>query len=185
MSTQTVPSGLDTKTLPSNWLSRVRIRLMAEADLQGLEWGGEFAHFRKLYADAYQRYQQGLSVLWVAELPGMGIIGQVFIQLSCDRPELADGVRRAYLYSFRIKPEYRNRGLGSRILEVVEADLRKRGFRSVTLNVAKDNVDAQRLYRRRGYHLVAHEAGIWSYPDQYGVWHQVEEPAWRMEKDIT
>jgi ribosomal protein S18 acetylase RimI-like enzyme len=184
MSTQTI-TGVESRTSSEKLLQRVRIRLMAEADLQGLEWGGEYAHFRKLYADAYQRYQRGLSVLWVAEMHGIGIIGQVFIQLSCDRLELADGVRRAYLYSFRIKPAYRRLGLGSRIMDVVEEDLRRKGFRTVTLNVAKENADAQRLYRRRGYQVVAHESGIWSYPDQHGVWHQVEEPAWRMEKDIS
>ena len=183
MATQTT-TGVRTLSQAEKLLARVHIRLMVEPDLQGLEWGGEFAHFRKLYADAYQRYLHGLSVLWVAELPETGIIGQVFIQLCCDRPELADGLRKAYLYSFRIKPAYRSLGVGSRILEVVEADLRRRGFKIVTLNVAKDNPDAQRLYRRRGYHVVAHEAGVWSYPDQFGVWHQVEEPAWRMEKEI-
>ena len=37
---------------------------------------------------------------------------------------------------------------------------------------------------RRGYYVVAPEPGIWSYPDEKGVWHRVEEPAWRMEKKI-
>jgi len=102
----------------------------------------------------------------------------------CDRSELADGSRRAYLYSFRIRPQFRRAGLGTKIMEMVEEFLRHRGFQSVTLNVAKTNVDAQRLYLRRGYHFVAHEPGIWSYPDEKGAWHQVEEPAWRMEKRL-
>ena len=75
-------------------------------------------------------------------------------------------------------------GLGTRIMQVVEEDLRQRGFEYVTLNVAKTNVDAQRLYYRHGYIVVAPESGIWNYPDQYGVWHRVEEPAWCMEKKL-
>ena len=78
-----------------------------------LEWDGEYAHFRRVYQDAFNRSQRGLSVLWVAELPGSGVIGQVFIQLICDRPELADGTNRAYLYSFRVRPEYRSAGTRS------------------------------------------------------------------------
>jgi ribosomal protein S18 acetylase RimI-like enzyme len=60
--------------------------------------------------------------------------------------------------------------------------LRQREFRYITLNVARDNPRAQQLYVRRGYYVVAPEPGIWSYPDEKGVWHRVEEPAWRMEK---
>jgi ribosomal protein S18 acetylase RimI-like enzyme len=128
--------------------------------------------------------EKKLAVHWVADLPVVGVIGQVFVQLTCDRPELADGYQRAYLYSFRIRPAYRSHGLGTLIMEAVENDLRRRQFRIITLNVAKDNFSAQRLYRRRGYYIVAHEAGIWSYPDQDGVWHHMEEPAWRMEKRL-
>jgi ribosomal protein S18 acetylase RimI-like enzyme len=171
-------------TQAADWLPLIRIRYLQESDLPGLEWDGEFTHFRRLYADAFQRMQKQLAVHWVADLPGVGIIGQVFVQLTCDRPELADGYQRAYLYSFRIRPAYRDHGLGSRIMEAVEEDIRRKQFRVITLNVAKDNLDAQRLYRRRGYYIVAHEPGIWSYPDQDGVWHHIEEPAWRMEKQL-
>jgi ribosomal protein S18 acetylase RimI-like enzyme len=184
MATQTIQNKPDLD-IPPQWVSQVQIRPATLADLPGLEWDGEYSHFRRVYADAYQRMVDGKSVLWVADLPGTGIIGQVFIQLNCDRGELADGLDRAYFYSFRIRPAYRRAGLGTRIMQVVEKDLIQRGFRTVTLNVAKDNFDAQRLYLRHGYRIVAPEPGIWNYPDQYGIWHRVEEPAWRMEKELA
>jgi ribosomal protein S18 acetylase RimI-like enzyme len=136
------------KPAASEWLKRVKIRHIQRGDLIALEWDGEYRHFRKVYADAFARFENGNSILWVADLPGAGIIGQVFIQLTCDRPELGDGHCRAYLYSFRVKPEYRGLGLGTKILQVVEEDLRQRGYEFVTLNVAKDNPDAQKLYLR-------------------------------------
>ena len=68
--------------LSSDWMARVVIRQMAPTDLAGLEWDGEFTHFRRVYADAYQRSISGSAVLWVADLPGEGIIGQVFLQLE-------------------------------------------------------------------------------------------------------
>jgi len=166
------------------WISRVVIRLATADDLPDLEWDGELTHFRRVYADAFRRQQAGQSLIWVAVLDGTGLVGPGSLQWICDRPELADGRKRAYLYSFRVKPDYRSQGLGTRVMEVVENDLRARGFGSVTLNVAKDNIDAQRLYARRGYQRVAHEPGCWSYPDENGVWRSVEEPAWRMEKDL-
>lgn len=170
---------------PVDWLPRVVIRVVEERDLPALEWDGEFTHFRRMFAESFRRQQCGFSVLWVAELPGTGIIGQVFIQLICDRRELADGLQRAYLYSFRVKPAYRSAGLGGMILDAVVADLKKRHFHILTLNVAKVNQRARQMYERHGFRVVAHEPGRWSYVDPEGERHQVEEPAWRMEKPLS
>jgi ribosomal protein S18 acetylase RimI-like enzyme len=167
-----------------NWMPSVIIRTLEERDLPALEWEGEFKHFRRLYQDAYRRMLRGLSVLWVAEIPEVELLGQVFIQLQCDRPELCDGVNRAYLYGFRVRPAYRGCGLGSAMMNTVESDLSERGFSSLTLNVARENVDAIRLYQRRGFRIIAPEAGNWQYVDHTGMVVSVHEPAWRMEKQL-
>ena len=166
-------------------MNQVVIRLAVASDLPAMEWDGEYAHFRRVYADAFRRQAAGLSLLWLAELPGTGLVGQAFIQLTCDRPELANGIDRAYFYSFRVRAAYRGLGLGSRIMDAVEIDLAKRRFQIVTLNVARENFRAQTLYMRRGYAIVCPDPGIWSYPDQNGIWHHMEEPAWRMEKRLA
>ena len=168
-----------------DWLSRVNIRHLGKEDLEYLEWDGEFTHFRRVFSDTYERACKGLAVNWVVELANIGIIGQVFIQLKCDRSELADGNKRAYMHSFRIKPAFRQSGLGSKLLRVIEEDTYQRGFHLITLNVALENVTAQRLYKRGGYKIIAYEPGQWSFPDHKGVWQNVDEPAWRMEKDIS
>ncbi len=176
------------KELPSqrskNWVKQVNIRLLTQDDLPALEWDGKYIHFRRLYQEAYQRYLRGISLLWVADLAEIGVLGQVFIQLSCDREELADGISRAYLYAFRIKPKYRNAGLGTRMVQAIEQDLLERGFSTITLNVAKSNEKAIRLYQRLGFTITGHEPGLWSYIDHLGKWRNVHEPGWRMEKKI-
>lgn len=159
-----------------------KIRLMQESDLPALEWDGEFTHFRLIYESVFKRMKRGSAMAWVAENAEKKIVGQVFLQLDCDRPELADGWSRAYLFSFRIKPEYRNREIGTRMVAVLENFLRERKFRSLTLNVARDNPDAIRLYERLGFKIVAPEPGIWSYVDHKHHLQTVEEPSWRMEK---
>jgi ribosomal protein S18 acetylase RimI-like enzyme len=161
------------------------IRPATRSDLFAMEWGEEFKHFRIVYANAFSRMQQGTSMIWIAETQTYGLIGQVFVQLVCDRPELADGWQRAYLYSFRVKPEFRNQGMGTEMVKVIEDFLTYRKFSRLTLNVARDNLDAQRLYKRLGFQIVAEEAGIWSFPDHEGVWHTLEEPSWRMEKKLA
>ncbi len=172
----------DTRT----WLEQLLfIRYANESDLPALEWNGEYSHFRFLYQDVYQGTLRGDTLMWVAELPKAGIIGQLFIQLVSSRKDLADGTNRAYIYAFRIQEKYRNRGFGSQILEFAELDLIRRGFRWVTLNVSINNHKARRLYERHAYRVVADEPGRWSYLDEQGNRQEVVEPAWRMEKDLN
>lgn len=169
---------------PPDWLEQVIIRRLRQSDLPDLEWDGEFTHFRAIYRSAYERSQVGQSVCWVAEHQGRGVIGQLFIQLDSDVTDLADGISRAYLHAFRIRPEYRCEGLGSFMLALAETDLIKRSYKILTLNVTQNNLDAIRLYERYGYHIKGPDAGQWSYPDHEGVWHTVNEPSWRMEKQL-
>jgi ribosomal protein S18 acetylase RimI-like enzyme len=165
-------------------LASIQIHTLLEQDLPALEWDGVYTHYRELFQIAYQRLTSKRGLAWVVELPEHGIIGQVFIQLTCQRPELADGHSRAYLYSFRIKPAYRRLGIGKTLLNFAEDALRKRKLSYITLNVSRDNTDAIRLYKNHGYEIIAPEPGIWQYRDHMGVWHQVIEPAWRMEKSL-
>lgn len=168
--------------IEKNTRENITIRPMVKADLPALEWEGEYQHFRNLFADVYEKIQAGISRAWVVVNEENYMIGQVFLQLRSDRLELADGWNRGYLYSLRIRPEYRNKGIGGRMLHLVHDYLVQQGFTRVTLNVARDNLAAIRLYHRHGYKIVAEEPGIWSYPDDEGMWQTINEPSWRMEK---
>ncbi len=165
-------------------LNGLAIRQVIKADLPALEWEGEYTHFRRLYSEAFYRGELGEAVLWVAELPGKRLIGQLFVHLDSRRKELANGDWRAYIYGFRVRPVYRGNGIGTRMMQVTEADLVRRGYRKVTLNVGQDNHDARRLYERLGYTVVGSDPGRWSYFDHLGNLREVVEPAWRMEKDL-
>jgi len=164
--------------------SKVILRHAVEKDLQFLEWGGEYKHFRGVYRDVYQSSLTGKAIIWIAEIADAGIIGQAFVSLNGSRQDLSDGVDRAYIYGFRVKPVYRSRGVGASMLRKIEADLESKGFSCVTLNVARENKDAQKLYERMGFIIVAEEPGRWSYIDHLGKRQEVCEPAWRMEKSL-
>lgn len=160
----------------------LNIRHITRDDLRSLEWDGLYIHYRRIFEDAYQASRRGAAVLWMAETPDEGIIGQVFISLKSSRQDLADGKTRAYLYGFRVRPPYRSLGIGTLMMHTVESDLVKRGFRILTLNVAQDNTDALRFYQRLGFKNMHADPGCWSYVDHRGRRRQVNEPAWRMEK---
>lgn len=173
------------KIANKNLLEKIIIRQMEKADLPALEWEGEYIHFRPMFERAYRRAIEGMAVQWVAILPSSQMLGQVFVQLKSSRNEmLMNGRAYAYLYAVRVRPEYRNIGLGSRLMHVAEMDLIYRGYGFATLNVARDNPKGIRFYERLGYQIVGEEEGRWSYTDHLGQNHLVHEPAWRMEKRL-
>ncbi len=169
-----------------DWLERTQIREARRTDLSAMEWEGEYTRFRHVYGLVYERSVEGKAVLWVADLAGVGLLGQVFVQLvTSDRYELADGKTRAYVHSFRVRPAYRGAGLGTRLMNQVEEDLARRGFSLVCLNVGQENEGARRLYERLGYHVADTDAGEWSYYDEKGILREVKEPGWKMEKRLA
>lgn len=165
-------------------LSQLSIRQAVYSDLPSLEWDGEYVHFRWLYADTFQMVEQGRALIWVAETYQAKVIGQIFVSLHGARPELSDGVNLAYVFGFRVRTAYRNQGIGTEIMRIVEADLIQRGFRQLTLNVGREKHQARRFYEHLGYAVIAADPGRWSYIDDQGQHRDVEEPAWRMLKEL-
>lgn len=84
------------------------------------------------------------------------------------------GSRVARLYSIASKPEARGKGVGTALLDAVEAAARQRRCHAVRLEVRDDNASAVRLYERHGYHHIGH------YPHYY----QDGTHAWRYEKSL-
>jgi ribosomal protein S18 acetylase RimI-like enzyme len=165
-------------------MNPVCIRQAEKRDLIDLEWEGEYTHFRRLYSDTFSLVQQGSAIIWIAELNGAGLIGQCFVSLKRNQRELADGVQKAYIYGFRVKPTYRNKGIGTEIMSTIERDLHMRKFQQVTLNVGQENHKARRFYERLGYVVIGSDPGYWSYIDDKGKRVDMHEPAWRMVKTL-
>lgn len=56
-----------------------------------------------------------------------------------------------FLYRLAVKESYRNRGVGSALLEAAENQLRDRGVEEVGLYVDSNKEELQDYYARRGY----------------------------------
>ncbi len=167
------------------WLAEVSIRQVTQADLPALEWEGAYLHFRRVYARAFQRAKLGNALLWVVEREPGFLIAQLFVLLKTDTDlAVADGLQRAFIHSFRVRPEFRRRGLGSYLLNYAELDLLERGFRWAYLHVANENTAAIHFYERSGYCRLSPISGDWSYEDHLGIERHVHEPGWRMAKEL-
>lgn len=166
------------------WLARLVLRKAERTDLQEMEWEGEYTRYRRNYEEVFIRSLTGKAVMWVLELPEVGLVGQVFVQLIMDDRSSANGKTRAYIHSFRVREKMRGYGLGTWLMENAEKDLVRRGFKEVTLNVAEENEGALRLYERLGYDVVKRIPGRWSYYDDQGKLRHVSEPGFRLMKKL-
>ena len=61
-----------------------------------------------------------------------------------------------HINNLAVRPELRGSGLGTQLLEAIVAEARHLGAASLTLEVRRSNVAAQRLYAKAGFH----EAGV-------------------------
>jgi ribosomal protein S18 acetylase RimI-like enzyme len=72
------------------------------------------------------------------------------------------GPRIGEIESLSVLPELRGSGIGSELLDRLEAHLRERGVEDLILGALAGNVDAIRLYERRGYRPT------WLYLSRFG-----------------
>lgn len=92
---------------------------------------------------------------WCAEAAGDGIVGLAWCRrlaagfglVDGDTPELA----------MAVKAPYRGRGIGTQLLSALLEELRRAGYRSVSLSVQKANF-ALRMYGKAGFRIVRETA---------------------------
>ena len=170
--------------MSDKWLNNIYIRLLREEDLPALEWDGEFKRYRRIYREIYRNSQKGLSIPIVAETEADGIIGQVF--LSQKEPNLNYGIRTRYYFlsSFRIKPQFRDHGLGSLLLEECEKQVRLHRIRDIYLNCDRNNNRARWFYQDHGFQVVRVDKGTWTYVNDEGFVVSEPQNAYLMKKTL-
>ena len=62
--------------------------------------------------------------------------------------------RRGFIYHLAVSQEHRGKGIGSRLMDEVEARLRNKGCIRCYLFVTADNEEAMRYYEKRGWQFM-------------------------------
>ena len=163
--------------------AQVLVRLAGEADLPALEWEGQYRRFRRLYRHAYSEASKGRRLLLVAEVDGL-VVGQVLVQFTGLQQAAPSATRIAYMYAFRVRPEYRNMGIGTQLVSEAESLLRARNMRRAQIAVGKENHGARRLYERLGYTIIGEDSGEWSFVDDGGNIQHLHEPSFLLERAL-
>ena len=105
------------------------------------------------------RRRRSLYVRWLELEQGFlalarnqaGVVGYGFVRLEQGFDDTFPlGERYAELYSLSVADGWRGRGIGTLLLDFVDAELELRGIRDLVVAVMVGNSDARRLYKRRG-----------------------------------
>lgn len=162
----------------------VTFRQAEKSDLPKLEWGGEYRHFRTLFARTFEEQKRGTRYMLIADVNRFPV-GQVFMQMSNPSDLLVAPSKRAYLYSLRVMEAFQGMGIGSALVQHCETMLREYRYAAMSIAAAKENPRARRLYERLGFKVFAEDPGRWHYVDHEGKTKHVSEPCWLMEKLLT
>ncbi|MFB6301966.1 MAG: GNAT family N-acetyltransferase [Haloferacaceae archaeon] len=89
-----------------------------------------------------------------------GLLG--FVSFALDTGRYEEDRTRGVVRNLYVRPESREEGVGSRLLDAAEEALATKGAETIRLEAMADNDDARGFYRRRGYdpHRVAFEKRV-------------------------
>ena len=98
----------------------------------------------------YNSIETGNAVFWTVENEGE-LIGELYVFNDLEDKDFADGKNTAYLCAFRIREDYRGKGIGTRLLCEVLAHLKEAGFTRATIGVSPEEERNIELYKSQGF----------------------------------
>lgn len=79
------------------------------------------------------------------------LIGELHVMYESDDENYAVRGRRAYLFAFRVREDFQNKGYGTYLLKAVLEQLKKEGYYEFTVGVEDDNFRAIHMYQTLGF----------------------------------
>lgn len=92
----------------------------------------------------------GNRLVFVYKINGE-FIGEGALVLDAGEPDYTIPGKRVYVSRMIVKKKYRNRGIGSEILEFLIRKAESMGFSEMTIGVDKNNLNALHLYKKYGF----------------------------------
>ena len=89
------------------------------------------------------------DICFVAEVSGK-VVGAVWVRDMNDYGHISDGVPS---FAISLYKEYRNFGIGTKLMETMLSELKNRGYERTSLAVQKANY-AVRMYKKVGFEII-------------------------------
>lgn len=79
------------------------------------------------------------------------LVGELRVMYKSEDENSAIPGRRAYLFAFRVRQGFQNKGYGTYLLKTVLALLKENGYYEFTVGVEDDNSRAIHMYQKMGF----------------------------------
>ncbi|MCC8098491.1 MAG: GNAT family N-acetyltransferase [Clostridiales bacterium] len=79
------------------------------------------------------------------------LMGELRVRYESNDENYAIRGRRAYIYAFRVREDFRDRGYGTYLLKTVLSVLKENGYCEFTVGVEDDNFKAIHMYQALGF----------------------------------
>jgi len=98
----------------------------------------------------YNEFISGNRIIFVY-IENDEYLGEGSLVLRNDDPDYTIENKRVYLSRMVVKPEYRNRGIGGKLLDYLIDYAKELDYKEMSLGVNIDNIGARWLYEKKGF----------------------------------
>jgi GNAT superfamily N-acetyltransferase len=109
-------------------------------------WGGA----KQIQDDYIAEIQKG-NRMFLAVVANGQTIGELHIFWDNEDKDEANGKNRAYLSTMRLRPDFRRKGIGTKLVKRALKMIRSKGCTEVTIGAYTDEPEIQTLYNRWGF----------------------------------
>ena len=129
----------------------MEIRRLQVQELYSLTELFDYHDVEQMVSECTRNMQDGIIDIFVL-YENEVLIGELHVMYESDDENYAIPGRRAYLFAFRVREDYQNKGYGTRLLKTVVDTLKEEGYCEFTVGVEDDNERAFHMYQAMGFH---------------------------------
>ncbi len=126
------------------------IKKLAVQDLYVLTELFDYNNVEQMIDECTRNIQNGVIDIFVLYDENT-LVGELRVRYQSDDESYAIRGRRAYMYAFRVREGFRNKGYGTYLLKSVLSELGANGYSEFTVGVEDDNLRAIHMYQALGF----------------------------------
>ena len=128
----------------------MKIEKLAVRDLHILTQLFAYNNVEQMITECSQDIQNGVIDIFVLYENDV-LVGELHVMYESNDENYAVRGRRAYMFAFRVREDFQNKGYGTYLLKNVLAILKENGYREFTVGVEDDNFRAIHMYQTLGF----------------------------------
>ena len=128
----------------------MKIEKLEVRDLHILTQLFAYNNVEQMITECSQDIQNGVIDIFVLYERDV-LIGELHVMYESNDENYAVRGRRAYMFAFRVREDFQNKGYGTYLLKNVLAILKEKGYREFTVGVEDENFRAIHMYQALGF----------------------------------